>query len=365
MSAPGPAKPAAKKPHSEAYRTLIHEALLAVAASTADPAPPLADAAVECVLGARQVVVMRQLPAGAEGAALLRPLLTALCSRGCVAKAAQYALHYGVQSDEPFGSDSDGVERRVDPSDGARYTFTEFEQAYGAQARELWVLAGQMMRGGSELAALVGAMAAQGDYDGIFNLCANTKSERPPHSIPHHHSTSKLLLDGLSQPRFVFDRGVPTSTPMDLRSHLPLLTRWVGAAENFEPVQAVVGALLALTPPALGSAVELQLATLYPKAAKAALAPEQQVSALLPMLAEADPRAALSLLRTWAMAPKPQQKRAKGAVLLGTYTEPEARMAERGWAMADLGGVTAAGLIQSSLRPGDPDSFNLLWPRAS
>ena len=60
------------------------------------------------------------------------------------------------------------------------------------------------------------------------------------------------------------------------------------------------------------------------------------------MLAEADPRAALSLLRTWAMAPKPQQKRAKGAVLLGTYTEPKARMAERGWAMGDLGGVGGA-----------------------
>ena len=66
------------------------------------------------------------------------------------------------------------------------------------------------------------------------------------------------------------------------------------------------------------------------------------------------------------MAPKPQQKRAKGAVLLGTYTEPKARMAERGWAMGDLGGTHLrafprgpAALAASDLG-GDPRQQQLL-----
>ena len=85
-------------PQSAAYRTLLHDALLAVTASTDEPARALSEEAVECALAAPQVIALPKLklPVDAAGAALLRPLLDVLRTRGCSAKAAQYVLHYGV-----------------------------------------------------------------------------------------------------------------------------------------------------------------------------------------------------------------------------------------------------------------------------
>lgn len=88
--------------------TLLHDALLAVAASTNEPAAPatLSEEAVECVLAAPQVIALPALkprPVDAAGAALLRPLLDVLRARGCSAKAAQYVLYYGVPTLEEHG----------------------------------------------------------------------------------------------------------------------------------------------------------------------------------------------------------------------------------------------------------------------
>ena len=76
---------------------MLHDALLAVTASTDEPAA-LSEEAVECALAAPQVIALPKLklPVDAAGAALLRPLLDVLRTRGCSAKAAQYVLHYGV-----------------------------------------------------------------------------------------------------------------------------------------------------------------------------------------------------------------------------------------------------------------------------
>ena len=103
-------------------------------------------------------------------------------------------------------------------------------------------------------------------------------SDGPEQSATQRHTA--WLLSGLSEQRYVFDRGIPTGTEMALRGHLPLLTRWIADAENFEPLRSVVNSLLALTPPALAESVELVLSTLSPKAAQVALPTEQQVSAL-------------------------------------------------------------------------------------
>jgi phosphopantetheinyl transferase (holo-ACP synthase) len=54
----------------------------------------------------------------------------------------------------------DGVEKRTDPSDGNDYTYTEFEEAYGPRAEELWMVAVQLMHEKAEAAA---AAAASGD----------------------------------------------------------------------------------------------------------------------------------------------------------------------------------------------------------
>ena len=86
--------------------TLLHDALLAVAASTNEPAATLSEEAVECVLAAPQVIALPALkprPVDAAGAALLRPLLDVLRARGCSAKAAQYVLYYGVPTLEEHG----------------------------------------------------------------------------------------------------------------------------------------------------------------------------------------------------------------------------------------------------------------------
>jgi hypothetical protein len=240
-----------QKAGSVAYRTLLYDALVTVAAS---PETNLSEAAVECALSAASPIMLDNLkpPLDTEGASLLLPLITALRDRGCAAKAAQYVLRYRWTAAEPAPT----------------------------------------------LSALVADMRAQGDFDGVYRLCA-MGAEQPPHSVLQAHSSSDLLIQGLSEPRFVFDRGAATDTAWDLRSHLPLLTRWVGLAENFQPIQAVVGALLALTPPGLPEVVDLQLSTVAPSVAHNALLPEQQVSVLLPRLAETNARAALDLLRKW------------------------------------------------------------------
>ena len=83
--------PAGGQQPSAAYRTLLHDALLTVIDSRDDPAPALSDEAVEIVLSTPRVISLPKLevPLDASGIALLHPLLDALRSRGCSAKAAQ------------------------------------------------------------------------------------------------------------------------------------------------------------------------------------------------------------------------------------------------------------------------------------
>ena len=207
---------------------------------------------------------------------LLLPLLSALRARGCTALASQYVMRFG--------------------------------------------LAGQV-----GLHELVGEMVAQGDFGGVFHLCANRKVDGPPHSLQEHYPGSTLLLQALSAPRYEFRAGAATSQPWEVRRHLPLIQRWICGADDFRPLLcAAVGALLApqspsSQPPALAEAVELQLATVSPAAARAALPPEQHAAAVLARLVEADmgTSAALRLLRKF------------------TTTAP--LMADRGWTFTDLG----------------------------
>ncbi len=56
---------------------------------------------------------------------------------------------------------------------------------------------------------------------------------------------------------------------------------------------------------------------------------------------------------------KAQKKRHNGSVLPATYTEPEALMAQRGWTMDDLGGVTAAKAIKCLLGDRRPAPVHL------
>ena len=74
------------------------------------------------------------------------------------------ALHPGAAAHAASGAigpvDADGVERRTDPSDGAGYTFEQFEEAYAERAQELWDLAGRIMLG--ESGPLGGAAAPLG-----------------------------------------------------------------------------------------------------------------------------------------------------------------------------------------------------------
>ncbi len=183
------------------------------------------------------------------------------------------------------------------------------------------------------------------DYDGIFRLCAKAGKvgDGPEKSARQRHTA--WLMSSLSERRYVFDRGVPTDAEMALRSHLPLFTRWIADAENFEPLLSVVNSLLALKPPGLFESLELVLSTLSPKAAQVALPMEHQVSTLLSRLATADPSAALRLLRKWAVPAKSQQVVVKGAVLLGTRTTPTTMLAKHGWTMADLGDTTATSIL--------------------
>lgn len=68
------------------------------------------------------------------------------------------------EEEGPIGEvDEDGVERRIDPSDGVGYAFLEFLDAYGQDGEHLWHVAGQMMLGKAG-----GLGAVQQDSDMLF-----------------------------------------------------------------------------------------------------------------------------------------------------------------------------------------------------
>jgi hypothetical protein len=231
------------------------------------------------------------------------------------------------------------------------------------------------------LHVLVSDMVACGDFDSCLRLCANRKVAEPPHSLHEHHSEPDLLLAALSEwPRFVFVGGRPSAQRMSLGAHLGLLARWIGGADNFVPLlQAVVGALLLPPPTAVGqhdhdgakssgggpslenlaAAIELQLSTVGPAAARRALPAAQQVEVLLGSLAEADAFRALRLLRKHGVAGRggvPGGKRAAplrapcGAVLLGTaVAAAPSLMEQKGWSWDDFGELTPRAIIERCL----------------